>query len=1012
MKKTVLQFLGSFLVFLFLAGTSFAQQKTITGKVADEKGLAIPGAGITDPKSQKGTLTDADGTFSLQVPQTTKILTISFVGYISQQINVSSQTQFSIKLLPDVSNLNELVVVGYGTAKKKDLTGAVSSLNVKDFNQGLVLTPMDEVQGKVPGLVITSPDGDPNSNPVIRLRGQTSLLGTQAPLLVIDGIILDNYEILSSIPPGDIVSFDVLKDASASAIYGARGANGVIIISTKKGKNGSFTIDYTGSATISKDAKYYDLVKTADFIKFASQIPSIGTIVNQNPTGGDNDWQKAITQTGYTQSHNLSITGGSSHFNYAGSASYQDQKGIVINTGRQILGLRLNMEQKALNDKLDIQLNSFASQTDHQNVNAQIFGYAVAIPPTVPVYLNGVLNPINNYNYYNPVFLENNEVRQSVDYLKQEGITVNYEILKGLKIGGAGNLNRFNTQYNYFIPSIPGPNSTNQAFKYNANTNSNKGEGHINYSGEFGKHSITAIGVYEYNYFEDDNFLATAQAFPIEATLYNSLQSGVFNLNIPVNSFKEESKLISFLARGTWNYDSRYYATASIRRDGSSKFGANNRWGYFPSVSAAWRISKESFLKNVTWIDELKINAGYGQTGNSDPISDYNTLLLLSGQTHTYDPTNSTNPFPVGYSAAQNPNPDLKWERRIGKNIGLEFTLLKGRISGSASYFNDKTTNLLFNYGVQTPPNFVSSVLANVGSMTNKGFEFGFNTTIVSKKDLSWNLGGQITFVKTRVTSLSGTWEGNQVATDQIQLAGANGPGLSGNPLTYLKVGYAPIVFYLPHFTGIDATGTQLLDSAGVKSVNFSGNPTYYYIDPSPKFTYGFNTSVHYKQWNLTANFNGNYGQKIYNNTRLDLANYPRFAGLNVLYETFTNGLKDSPTTSDYWLEKASFLRLNNASLSYSIPGLKKGIQGLRLFLTGNNLFVITKYKGLDPEISTINGAGGSRAAIGRYATNAPGNSGLGGGGSNQGYIDSSFGSNGFYPRSRSFTFGVSLSLK
>lgn len=1007
MKKTLLHFLGSCLLLVLMAGQALAQDKTISGKILDEKGTAIPGAGITDSKSKRGTLSDAEGNFSLNVPSSSRSLTISYIGYITQFINIETKSQFNIRLVPEISALNELVVVGYGTAKKKDLTGAVSSITAKDFNQGLVLTPMDQVQGKVPGLVVTSPDGDPNSNPIIRLRGQTSLLGTQAPLLVVDGIILDNYEILSNIPPADIVSFDVLKDASASAIYGSRGANGVIIISTKRGKSGSFQIDYTGSATLSKDAKYYDLLNTADFIKLAASN-GFGVIANQGPAGSSTDWQKAITQTGYTQSHYIGLSGGSGNFNYSGSATYQDQKGIVINTGRQVLGLRLSLEQKALNDKLDLQLNSFTSQTDHQNVDGNIFNWALYIPPVVPVYLSGVLNPINNYNYKNPVFVEQNEVRKSVDYLKQESLTINYELIKGLKVGGAGYINRFNTQYNYYLPSIPGPNTTNQAFKYNGNTNSSKGEGHINYAGEFGKHSVTATGVYEYNYFEDDRFLATAQAFPLDATAENSLQSGVFNLNVPVTSYKEESKLISFLARGTYNYDSKYYVTASIRRDGSSKFGANNRWGYFPSASAAWRISKESFLKDVSWLDELKINAGYGQTGNSDPISDYNTLLLLSGQTHSYDATNSTNPYPVGYSAAQNPNPDLKWERRIGENIGAEFSLFKGRLSGSISYFNDKTKDLLYNYGVQTPPNFVSSVLANVGSMTNKGFEFGFNSQIVSRKDISWNLGGQITIVRTRVTSLSGTWEGNQVSTDQIQLSGAGGPGLSGNPLTYLKVGYFPTVFYLPHFTGIDAQGNQLLDSAGVKSVGFSGNPTYNFIDPSPKFTYGINTSFRYKNWNLTANFNGNYGQKIYDNTRLDLANYPRFPGLNVLYETFTNGLKDSPTTSDYWLEKASFLRLNNATISYNVPGLK-GIQGLRLFITGNNLFILTKYKGLDPEISPINNAGGSRASIGNNATNI---SGLGGGGSGSGFIDNSFDNSGFYPRSRSYTFGVSINLK
>lgn len=1003
--------LFSLLFFLFLQ-QSMAQTKTVTGKVTDDKGAPVAGATVTASGSKGGTSTDADGNFKLNTPSSARVLQISSVGYAPSEIRIGGETVFSISLKPTESSLNDVVVVGYGTARRKDVTGAVSSISAKDFNQGIVTTPMDQVQGKVAGLVITKPDGDPNSNPVIRLRGQTSLLGTQTPLLVVDGIILDNYEVLSSIPSADIVSFDFLKDASASSIYGSRGANGVIIITTKRGKSGSFTVDYNGYGTVSKDAKYYKLLNRNEYLAEAQKLfgDSVAQAVDQ---GGNTDWQRAITRTGYAQSHNLGLSGGTGGFTYHGSVNYTDQQGIVINTGRQQLGLRLSMEQKALDNKLDIQLNILNSETKHENINANIFYWAYNISPTVPLMKNGVDNPIYNYNYVNPVWVQNNELWQNTDNLRQESIVANYDLFKGVKIGATGNISRYSNLYDFYLPQIPGSNGgiLTQGIKQLQNTNSDKGDLHINYNGTFGKSNITATGVYEYNYYEDDNFSASGQGYLIDNLQNNSLGSGISSYNA-ISSYKEEYKLISFLARVTYNYDNKYYLTGSLRRDGSSKFGSNNRWGYFPSGSAAWRLSQEQFLKDVSWIDELKLSVGYGVTGNSDPIGAYNTVLLLNGSSHSYDPTSSINPYPVGYSASQNPNPDLRWEKKVGSNVALEYSLLKSRVSGSFNVFNTKTENMLYNYGVQTPPNFIGSILANVGSMTNKGVEFAINVDVIREKDVTWTIGGQISTVRTKVTSLSGTENGNAVSSNHIQLTAAGGQGLSFNPLTYLQVGYYPSVFYLPHYVGHDQNGNQLLDSAGVAKVGIGGNPTYYYTDPSPKFTYGFNTTVRYKQWSFNAAFTGNYGQKIYDNSRLQLASFPRFPGENVLKEAFTNGLTDGPTTSDYWLEKASYLRLQNATVAYTFHKIK-GIENLRLYFTGSNLFVLTPYKGLDPEISPYSGSGGSRASFGGLATALSGAyGGLGGAGSGQGYLDNNYAGNGFYPRARSYTLGVSITVK
>ena len=1015
--------------FLFALQQTFAQTRTITGKVTDDKGNPVAGATVAVRGSVGGTSTDSSGNFTLTAPAAAKNLQVSSIGYAALTFAIGNGKNLVIAITAEGTSLNDVVVVGYGTARRKDVTGAVSSISAKDFNQGSITTPMDQVQGKVPGLVITTPDGDPNSNPLIRLRGQTSLLGTQTPLLVVDGVVLDNYELLSSIPPGDIVTFDFLKDASASAIYGSRGANGVIIITTRQGHNGNFQIDYSGSVATSKDAKYYDIFRDApSFLKAAATIP--GTDTAALDQHGNTDWQKAITQTGYGQTHNLGLSGGTGNFTYRGSLYYQNQQGIVINTGRQQLGYRVALDQKALNGKLDIQVNVLNTETNHQNIDANIFYWAYNIPPTVPEYTNGVLTPINNYNYLNPVWIENNELRKSVDYLKQNLATVNYTIIKGLVAGVTGTISRLNTQYDYYLPAVPGVGSANQGFKYAANTNSDRGDFHINYANSFGKSNITATGVYEYNYYEDDTYSASGQGYQVDATQNNSLQSGNSAQNV-INSYKEEYKLISFLGRATYNYDNKYYLTASIRRDGSSKFGTDNAWGEFPSFSAAWRISQEKFLKDVSWIDELKINIGYGVTGNSDPIGAYNTQLLLQGggsnpggfNNYGYNPANTSNLYPVGFAPSQNPNPDLKWEQRIGRNIGVDFSFLKSRITGTISAFSDKTNNLLYTYGVQVPPNFISTVLANVGNMTNKGGELGLNVAIIRNKDVEWDLGGQISMVRTKVTSLSGIWDGNAVSSNHIQLTAAGGQGLSFNPLTYLQVGYYPGVFFLPHFRGIDQNGNQLLDSAGVKGLTLAQNqnPTYYYTDPSPKFTYGINSTVRYQRYTFNIAFNGNDGQKVYDNARLNMANYGRFPGLNSLKELFTNGLKDNPTTSDYWLEKASFLRCQSATISYTFPKINDAISALRVYFTGNNLFIITPYKGLDPEISpygstTATGfvtANGSREAIGNLATVLRSNyGGLGGAGTGSGYLDNNYAGNGFYPRARTFTFGVAITVK
>ena len=907
------------------------------------------------------------------------IIVISFVGFASQEIDVTNKTAIEVSLVPQSKSLNSVVVVGYGTARKKDLTGAVANITSKDFNKGVLANPIQQIQGKVAGLVITQPGGDPNQDAIIRLRGQTSLTGGQTPLIVLDGVPLDNPSQLSNISAADIASYDVLKDASATAIYGSRGANGVIIVNTKKGQAGQMKVEYNGYVGLDKQAKKFDLL-TADEWRKAVKNPE------SFDKGANTDWQDALTRTAYSHSHNLAVSGGTKNFNYRASLSYLNQEGIVINTGKEQTGLHFNAEQKSLNDRLDIQFGIEYTQTNRQYADYSIFNKVFSTPPVYPVYNpDGSFFAFSDIEQFNPVEHQVQQLNSGKEYLTLLYGTINYQLFKRLKLGVTGSLSHFNKQTHWFQPAYPVEGNVSNAYDGNSNEDSKKGDVHLNYSNQFSKHNIGVTGVYEYNDFTNNNFGAGGQQYLIPQIQDNDLGGTLNPLFNGIGSYKEEYTLISFLARVNYNYNNKYYFTASIRRDGSSKFGENNSWGNFPSFDVAWRIKQENFMKNISWITDLKLRAGYGVTGNSDAISPYGTLLLYGAAGRYYDALNHL--YPQSYSPLQNANPDLKWEERHGKNIGLDFSFLDDRISGTIDVFRDKTENLLFDYTVPTPPFFINTILANVGTLSNKGEEFSISADIINGKKFSWSVDGQLTFIRTKIDQLSGTYSGYDVSTDDIEAGGASGRGLDDYPITYLKVGYTPYVFYLSHFAGVDSNGhTQLSDASG-KAVS-ANNPDVvkYYIDPSPKFEYGFSSTFSYANWSLDFFLRGVSGQKIFNNTLLNVESINRLPGNNVTRETLTSGIKDNRViVSDRALENASYIRLDNISLTYTFSHVKN-IQTLKVYVTANNLFVITKYRGLDPEIQTADSDENS-------------------------YIDVSFGSNGYYPKTRSFSFGVNVSF-
>ena len=986
MKKRNLLKLCFFTLMCFFGLSALAQNKIIKGKVTNARdGSAMPGVSIIVKGTAIGTITDNTGNFRLSVPVSAATLTVSFIGFVSQEYDLNQGNDVTIKLVEQATDLNEVVVVGYGTQQKKDVTGAVESISSKDFNQGAIINPLSEIQGKVAGLVITQQSGDPNDqSAVISIRGQTSITGDQSPLVVIDGVAtLASSSQFQNLSPSDIASYDVLKDASATAIYGSRGANGVIIVTTKKGHGGKPTIDYNGYVGVQSQAKYWDLLTAPEYIAALTKINNAdiaagqpGINLSTYEQGANTNWQKAVTRNAIVQSNNLALSGGANGFTYRASVNYENQQGIMLNTNKKQVGLRFNAEEKALNDKLDITLN-ISSTTVNRDLVPDGGVYSNDIfnaPPTYPIYKNGTYNAFTDFDLANPVEHINEITNTQTSYQTLSSANADYTIIPGLKIGALGSIIHDNTATDYFAPTFPNEGNINNASRNYYDVNTYEANAHINYNRSFGKSNLSAVVVYEYNDFTSDGFGAGGQNYLVPAELDNNLGAGDPTKD-GISSYRSDYKIVSLLGRVNYNYDERFYATVSVRRDGSDLFGANHEFGTFPSGDLAYRL-KRDLLKDVDWVTDMKLRIGYGVVGNSNGINPYETLTLFNAGTRYYDGSNQSYLYPNSYSYSQNPNPDLQWEERIGRNIGLDFSLFNDRLSGDVNYYNDKTEHMLYSYGVPTPPFIYSSIEANVGSMSNKGLEIALTGKVIKGDGFNWTVNGQITFVKTKVLSLSGTYDGYPVASNDIVTGTAAGRGLTNTNLTYLVQGDPLNMFYLPHYTGVDANGNEEFDGKTLAQYSAAGEAVpLHYIDPNPKFNYGLTNTFSYKNWSFNFFLRGVYGDKIYNNVLMDYQTITRLPAANTTVAAINSPIKDGLQISDHWLEPGSYLRLDNASLGYTFKNVK-GFSNLRVYVAGNNIFVITKYQGLDPEIS------------------AP-------------FIDQNT-----YPKARTFTLGTNISFK
>ena len=964
------------------------QQKAISGKVVDSKGESIIGANIMEKGTSNGTITDFDGNFSLNV-SAKSVLQISYIGYKTQEIPVSQlKAGAVITLKEDTEVMDEVVVIGYGTQRKGDVTSAIASVKAEDFTVGKVGDAADLIKGKVAGLSIAKGSGDPNATSAIRLRGVISVNGSTTPLILIDGVEGD----LSTVAPENIEAIDVLKDASAAAIYGTRGANGVILITTKTGKREAHTTaSYSGYVSASQFGKKLDFM-TAEDVRAGK--------TNFTDKGYDTDWLDAISRTGFTHNHNFNNSGGTKQTTYSADFTYRKEDGVIMNTYAEDIRMRFDVSHWMLNDMLKVNLNMVkkwhknsatnATATDQSNIYRQ----AIARNPTAPIY-----NEDGSYNedfgvnyYYNPVgMLEERLGNYTYEETRAAG-NITFEPIKGWQTNLMLATSRFGAHDKGYNTSDYYGNQLNQWTGYAYHTNSESFQNNLELTSKYdlnvGKHRMNAMVGYSYQYYKYEQNYANNYNFPTDFFQWNNLGIGqaLKEGKAGMGSSASENTLIGFFARVSYAYDNRYNLLVSVRREGSSKFGDNNKWGTFPSASLGWTISNEEFMKGITWLNNLKLRAGFGITGVI-PNDPYISLTKYAyGSSYYY----SDGKWLPGLSVSSNPNPDLRWEKSTEFNVGLDWSVLDNRLGGSIDVYNKKTTDLLFLYTVPTPPNLFNSTLANAGSVRNQGIEVAVNAVPVRTKDFEWKTVVTVSANKNKLLSLS---------NDMYESNSFKDSGGLGEPINIsthrMEEGRALGEFYGLKSVGVSENGLFLIEKPDGEVVEFSNdqlkNDEYrqYLGSGLPKVYLGWTNNLSYKNWDLSMQFTSQLGFKILNEPRAFYENNSiAYNRLKSVEEApyggqYTLSSSQPQTFVSYYLEDGDFLKLTNLTIGYTFPIKKnnKYIKGVRAYLSGDNLFCITGYSGLDPELSNW------------YPTSAG--------------IDA----RDKYPSIRSFTFGLNLTF-
>ncbi|MFN8342222.1 MAG: TonB-dependent receptor [Cyclobacteriaceae bacterium] len=960
------------ILMLLLVCSSFtvlAQERLISGKVTSgDDGSPLPGVNVVVKGTSNGTATDGDGKYSISVAEGTT-LSFSYIGYSTQEIAVGSQTTIDVVLAVDAVSLQEVVVVGYGEVQKKDATGAVINMSTRDFNKGVLTSPQDLIVGKFAGVSVTTNSGAPGAGATIRVRGGASLNASNDPLIVIDGFPVDNTSPggvanpLATINPNDIETFTVLKDASATAIYGSRASNGVIIITTKKGKSAKPTFSYNANVSVASPIKYVDVLNATEYKAMVNSMAQSGKYGIDNAAlaklgTADTDWQKEIFRTAVSHDHNLNVAGSFKNLPYRVSYGYTDQQGILKTTSNQRNSINLNLNPTLLDGNLKIDFSTKASWTNTNFGDAGAVGSAVVFDPTQDIYdanasqyggyftwlskgaVNAPANPVALLNQTDnraksDRFIVNGKAEYKLPFLPDLKVVVN----AGFDRATSDGFNR--------APENAAFANNNGVLVGRNNTYSGKNQSELldiygNYLKQIGDHKIDLTAGYGWQHFYRDGV--------------NSTQ----NKQIPVAKvvpFKSQNYLVSFFGRVNYSFKGKYLITATLRDDGSSRFGSKNRWGLFPSVALAWQLKDESFLSGVNFFSDLKLRAGYGVTGQQDVQGRYFPYLATyqySDNQTQYQLGYNTDGTPAFYTTAR-PNAydgNIRWESTATSNIGLDFGFMNDRITGSVEVFQKNTTDLLNFIPIPNGVNFSNYLTTNVGSMVNKGVELTLKADVISTPDLVWNVGANFTSISSKITKL------NLSSDPSYPGVSLGGVGV-GAFIQNHQVGYPASSFFV-YQQIYDQQNKPIeglyVDRSGQGGpVVGSDNNKYRYRRPVPDYLIGLNSRLKYKQLDFSFSGRISIGNYVYNNVQSGNAFYNGIYTLqhfnNTLHSITDTNFSSQQIYSDYYVQNASFFKMDNISVGYTLDGVLGQRLKARVSGTVQNAFIITKYKGIDPEV-------------------------------------------------------------
>jgi len=1015
-KKLLLKacLLNLFFLFIF-TGTLMAQQFKVTGTVKDSRtNEALVGVSIGVKGTTVGTISDPDGKYSVMLNSSQAILTFSFIGYTPQDVTVNGENRIDVTLVSTATELEQLVVIGYGTQKKADVTSSVATVKSANFTKGSVTDAGQLIQGKVAGLTVISPSGNPSSSTQILLRGSTSLMGqNKNPLVLIDGIPGE----MNTIASQDIESIDVLKDGSAAAIYGTRGTNGVILITSKRAGGKVSSVEYSTYFSTQTIARKLNL-STAD--DFRAQIASGDrVVVSDNGTktypmsdnGASTDWLKEVTRTPLTQSHNLTFRNGNETSNYLVNLNYNNSEGIFRTNYNQAFSGHIDFNHSMFNNKLKINVNLFSSSTKSDNLGYDgIYKQVLMQNPTSPVKnADGTwFQELTKFEYQSPVSDLNERFGQANNLTARYKGAIVYTPVTGLKLSGVFSYGKRMKENGY------------SETKQNASTLRDSRNGYANTGGEesidrlaeliaeysksIDKHNFMILGGYSYQENNYNNYFMENWDFPTDQFGYNNLGLGqaVVNGKVtdPVQTYRAATNLIGFFSRLTYNFNDKYLLMASIRREEASQlWGTNNPWGTFPAVSAGWRITKESFMSNQTLFDDIKLRVGYGITGSPPPNLFAGVGIIDYGYGNVY----SNGKWLKTLVPSQNANPNLKWEEKHETDFGIDFSMLNNRISGTIDYYNRQIKDLLWLYEVPSPPNLYNRTQANSGTMENKGLEVLINIVPIKKPDFEWNTTVSYSTNQNKLKSLSN--DVYKLSTDYLQVGGIFPPIQTFSHL--LRVGGPVGDFYGYKVIDIDTDGQWIYEGRDGKPVKYA-DFGHSFEDKKvignglPKFYLGWNNNFRYKNWDLSITQRGAFGFQVANLQRMMYEN-PKMMQYNVLSNGFDPvfgkaKLQSTPEFNSYYIEDADYWKIDNITLGYNFnkTGIKY-LQSARLYASVLNAFIITGYKGVDPEVSLLNGRSTVQSGVVQTPTAG---------------LDPGMDSQYRYPTTRTFSIGLNVTFK